>query len=148
MPVGAYSKDAIREMALDAGFPNADKPDSQGHLLHPVGRLPGVSFTTHNAHARRDSRTWMETFWADTGVSSSSPWASGGGLGINAGEPQYVISIDAEGHRIVVGPRVRPEPGEFPGLQGQLYIRDASQWAGGRYRQGALQVQGSARSPL
>ena len=37
MPVGAHSKDRIRQMAQDAGFPNAAKPDSQDICFIPFG---------------------------------------------------------------------------------------------------------------
>ncbi len=53
LPVGAYPKDAIRQMALDAGLPVANKPDSQEICFVPdddyagfierktYGKLPG-----------------------------------------------------------------------------------------------------------
>ena len=37
MPVGHYPKAEIRRMALDAGLPNADKPDSQDICFIPTG---------------------------------------------------------------------------------------------------------------
>ena len=37
MPVGHYPKPQIRRLALDAGFPNADKPDSQDICFIPTG---------------------------------------------------------------------------------------------------------------
>ena len=135
-------------MALDAGFPNADKPDSQDILpSSPLGDYREFL----SQHTTPTPGEIVDLDGNVLGRHRGIEFFTVGqrrGLGINAGEPQYVISIDAEGHRIVVGPESALNQREFPGLQGQLYIRDASQWAGGRYRQGALQVQGSARSPL
>ena len=37
MPVGHYPKSQIRDLAADAGFPNADKPDSQDICFIPTG---------------------------------------------------------------------------------------------------------------
>ena len=37
MPVGSYSKTTIRQLAYEAGFPNADKPDSQEICFIPLG---------------------------------------------------------------------------------------------------------------
>ena len=104
LPVGVYAKDRIRAMAAEAGLPVADKPDSQDICFIPdgdyrkfiadrgrptpgeivdsggsvIGQHPGVQFFT--VGQRRGLR-----------------------LPANPGVPMYVVEIDAEGNRVVVG---------------------------------------------
>ena len=103
IPVGAYSKDDIRQMALDAGFANADKPDSQDICFIPLG----------------DYRSFLKERIATTGGdivdTSGTVLAQHQGiefftvgqrrrLGISGGEPLYVLQLDPETNRVVVGP--------------------------------------------
>ncbi|MBI4336229.1 MAG: tRNA 2-thiouridine(34) synthase MnmA [Chloroflexi bacterium] len=103
LPIGDYAKDDVRRLAAEAGLPVAAKPDSQEICFvlssdyrqflqercqpHPgeivdveggvLGRHPGIeSFTVGQ---RR-------------------------GLGIANGQPLYVVAIELETHRVVVGP--------------------------------------------
>ena len=104
LPVGVYAKDRIRAIAAEAGLPVADKPDSQDICFIPdgdyrkfiadrgrptpgeivdsggsvIGQHPGVQFFT--VGQRRGLR-----------------------LPANPGVPMYVVEIDAEGNRVVVG---------------------------------------------
>ncbi len=103
MPVGAYSKDEIRQMALDAGFPNASKPDSQDICFIPLGDYREFL----SQHTTPTPGEIVDLGGNVLGSHKGIEFFTVGqrrGLGINVGEPQYVISIDAEGHRVVVGP--------------------------------------------
>ena len=103
MPVGAYSKEAIRQMALEADFPNADKPDSQDICFIPFG----------------DYKAFLEERITPThgDVVDLSGKVLGGhrgiefftvgqrrGLGVYCGEPIYVLRLEQETNRVVVGP--------------------------------------------
>ena len=103
MPVGAYSKDEIRQMALDAGFPNASKPDSQDICFIPLGDYREFL----SQHTTPTPGEIVDLGGNVLGSHKGIEFFTVGqrrGLGINVGEPQYVVSIDAEGHRVVVGP--------------------------------------------
>ena len=103
MPVGAYSKYAIRRMALDAGFPNASKPDSQDICFIPLGDYR--AFLAQ--HAAPTPGEIVDLEGNVVGQHKGIEFFTVGqrrGLGINVGEPQYVIGIHAEEHRVVVGP--------------------------------------------
>ena len=104
LPIGDYPKGEIRQLAADAGLPVADKPDSQeicfipdddyrafvGDRVKPkagdiidssgnlLGRHPGIQFFTIGQ--RR-----------------------GLGLNGNTGSPMYVVKIDADANRVVLG---------------------------------------------
>ena len=103
MPVGGYSKDAIRQLALDADFPNAEKPDSQDICFIPFG----------------DYKAFLEERIATTGGDIVDQDGSvlgqhkgiefftvgqRRGLGITGAEPVYVLRVEPETNRVVVGP--------------------------------------------
>ena len=102
MPVGAYSKDAIRQLALDAGLINAEKPDSQDICFIPLGdykaflkervdSTPGdIVDTTGNVVGRHRGIEFYTV-------------GQRRGLGIAAGEPYYVLRVEPETNRVVVG---------------------------------------------
>ena len=58
MPVGWHPKEEVRRLALEAGFPNADKPDSQDICFIPLGdyREFLVSATARRPRAHRGHR--------------------------------------------------------------------------------------------
>ena len=102
MPVGNYSKDAIRRMAVEAGFPNADKPDSQDICFIPLGDykaflkgqvtpVPGDIVDTEGTVLARHQGIEFFTVGQRRG------------LGIAAGEPRYVLRVDGETNQVVVG---------------------------------------------
>ena len=103
MPVGAYTKKAIREMALEAGFINAEKPDSQDICFIPLG--------DYKAYLKQQVTSIpgeiVDLDGAVLGEHKGIEFFTVGqrrGLGVHSGEPIYVIRIDAEAHRVVVGP--------------------------------------------
>ena len=105
LPVGGFRKDDIRQMALDAGFITADKPDSQDICFIPLGdyreflrertsgvpgeivELDGTVVGTHQG---------IEYFTVGQ--------RRGLGLPHTAGEPRYVVRLEADSNRVVIGP--------------------------------------------
>lgn len=103
MPVGAYTKGDIRRMALEADFPNAEKPDSQDICFIPLGdykaylsqRSTGTPGDIVDLHG--------EVLGHHKGIEYFTV-GQRRGLGIDVGEPQYVVKVDADANRVVVGP--------------------------------------------
>ena len=118
LPIGDYRKDQIRELAREAGLRVADKPDSQEICFVPDNDY--AAFVRRRVDARQTS--------AAHGQTSAAPWDSAGeivttagevvgrhdgiehytigqrrGLGIAFGEPRYVVKIEADSRRVVVG---------------------------------------------
>ena len=105
LPVGGYRKEDIREMALDAGLITADKPDSQDICFIPLGdyreflrqrtsgvpgeivELDGTVVGTHQG---------IEYFTVGQ--------RRGLGLAYTPGEPRYVVRLEADSDRVVIGP--------------------------------------------
>ena len=103
MPVGGYSKDGIRQLALEADFPNAEKPDSQDICFIPFG----------------DYKAFLEERIATTGgdIVDQEGNVLGQhrgiefftvgqrrGLGITGIDPLYVLRLDSDSNQVVVGP--------------------------------------------
>lgn len=103
MPVGAYRKEVVRQMALDAGFVNADKPDSQDICFVPLGdyksflkeRVSSIPGPIVNAQGEVLGRHQGIEFFT---VGQRR------GLGIAKGEAYYVLRVESEANRVVVGP--------------------------------------------
>ncbi|GIU85076.1 MAG: tRNA-specific 2-thiouridylase MnmA [Acidimicrobiales bacterium] len=102
-PVGALTKAEVRRIAADLGLPTASKPDSQD-----------VCFIPRNGGRRRFLADRIELTPAavctpEGEVLGSVPAAQlvtvgqRRGLGIEAGEPRYVLSVDTAERKIVVG---------------------------------------------
>ena len=105
LPVGGYRKEEIRQLALDAGLITADKPESQDICFIPLGDY-------RDFLRQRTSGTPGEVVGLDgtvLGVHQGIEYFTVGqrrGLGLpkTAGEPQYVIRLEADTNRVVVGP--------------------------------------------
>ena len=103
MPVGAYAKQAIRDMALDAGFINAEKPDSQDICFIPLGDYKAYL----KQHITAVPGNVVHVDGTVLGEHQGIEYFTVGqrrGLGINSKEPLYVVQVDAEIDRVVVGP--------------------------------------------
>ena len=103
MPVGGYTKEEIRGLALDAGLVTADKPDSQDICFIPLG--------DYKAFLReRTSTTPGEIVDLDgtlLGRHQGIEFYTVGqrrGLGLPGGEPRYVVRLEPDTNRVVVGP--------------------------------------------
>ena len=102
MPVGAHSKDEIRGMAQEAGFPNAAKPDSQDICFIPFGDYK--AFLKERIEATPGEIVDMDG--TVLGLHEGIEMFTVGqrrGLGLATGEPRYVVRLEPEENRVVVG---------------------------------------------
>lgn len=103
MPVGGYSKEAIRQLALEADFPNAEKPDSQDICFIPFGDykafLEERIATTGGDIVDQDGLVLAQ----HKGIEFFTV-GQRRGLGITGAEPVYVLRVEPETNRVVVGP--------------------------------------------
>ena len=113
LPVGGYTKDEIRRMALDSGLLTADKPDSQDICFIPLGdyreflrqRAAGVPGQIVDLEGRiLGEHEGIEYFTVGQ--------RRGLGLSKTVGEPRYVVRLDADANRVVVGPETALYSGE------------------------------------
>jgi tRNA-specific 2-thiouridylase len=103
-PVGTYSKGEIRELAAEAGLRNARKPDSQEICFVPDNDYVGF------LHRYRDV-TGTEGEFVDPAGNVLGRHAGyerftigqRRGLGITFGEPRFVIRIEPQTRRVVLG---------------------------------------------
>ena len=105
-PLGELTKDETRAAARRLGLPVADKPDSQDICFVPNGsyasfveRLRPAAFAPGDVVGASGQILGRHDGIAHFTVGQRK------GLGIAAGEPLYVLRIDPEERRVVVGPR-------------------------------------------
>lgn len=103
MPVGAYTKEAIRQLALDAGFVNADKPDSQDICFIPLGDYKEFLKGRINSQPGDIVNQSGDVLGQHNGIEFFTV-GQRRGLGIAQPQPQYVLKIDPEANLVVVGP--------------------------------------------
>ena len=102
MPVGHYPKSEIRRLAEEAGFPNADKPDSQDICFIPTGDYREF------LRQRTDERPG-DIVDADGNVLGSHEGiqyftvGQRRGLGLSGGPPRFVIRLEPDTRQVVVG---------------------------------------------
>ena len=105
-PLGELDKSETRALARQLGLTIADKADSQDICFVPQGRYsdvierlkPGAAQPGEIAHL--DGRV----LGRHDGIIHYTV-GQRRGLGLSVGEPLYVVSLDAERARVVVGPR-------------------------------------------
>ncbi len=102
MPVGHYPKSEIRQLAADAGFPNADKPDSQDICFIPTGDYREF------LRQRTDERPGeiVDDSGHVLGQHDGIQYFTVGqrrGLGLSGGPPRFVIRLEPDTRRVVVG---------------------------------------------
>lgn len=110
-PLGGMTKEETRAHALRLGLKVADKPDSQDICFVPEGRYVSVI-----EKLRPGARTPGEIVHIDGRVLGTHEGVINytigqrRGLGVGGGvapegEPLYVVKIEPDSHRVVVGPR-------------------------------------------
>lgn len=105
-PLGDFAKPAVRELAAGMGLAVADKHDSQDICFVPEGRYVDVI-----AKLRPEAATPGDIVHIDGRVLGRHDGVmrytigQRRGIGVAAGEPLYVVHLDPERSRVVVGPR-------------------------------------------
>lgn len=104
-PVGGQTKVETRAHARRFGLPVADKPDSQELCFAPSGDAGG--FLSSRAPALARAGEVVDADGRVVGEHRGAALYTVGqrrGLGVSTGERSYVLSVDAEANRVVVGP--------------------------------------------
>lgn len=106
-PVGGYSKPEIRERAREVGLRVADKPDSQEICFVPDHDYAAF-IRRHEQRELDTSGELVDTAGRVLGEHAGFEHFTIGqrkGLGIAFGEPRYVVRVEAETRRVVIGTR-------------------------------------------
>lgn len=104
MPVGDYSKEQIREIAKEIGLSVATKPDSQEICFisdNDYGR-----FLSENSTNKIIPGKFVDTNGKVLGTHKGIVHYTVGqrkGLGIAFGKPMFVVALDAENNRVILG---------------------------------------------
>jgi tRNA-uridine 2-sulfurtransferase len=105
-PLGDLTKAETREQARRLGLPVAEKPDSQDICFVPTGRYADVIERLRPGAATAGDIVDLSgrVLGRHAGIINFTV-GQRRGLGISAGEPLYVVRLDAANGRVVVGPR-------------------------------------------
>jgi tRNA-uridine 2-sulfurtransferase len=137
-PVGALEKPAVRAAAARAGLANAAKPDSQEICFVPSGDVG--AFVALRAPARVRPGEIVATDGRVLGRHDGVHRFTVGqrrGLGLSGPEPRYVVAIEAEGSRVVVGSAADASRDRFE-------VREVS-WVSGAPPAGPFEVRVKVR---
>lgn len=105
-PLGDMPKAEVRRIAGELGLVVADKPDSQDICFVPEGKYASVV-----ERLRPGAAEPGEIVHVDGTVMGRHPGVihytvgQRRGLGVATGDPLYVVRLDAEDRRVIVGPR-------------------------------------------
>ncbi|MEE2692052.1 MAG: tRNA 2-thiouridine(34) synthase MnmA [Pseudomonadota bacterium] len=105
-PLGDLPKDDVRAIAADLGLVVADKPDSQDICFVPEGKYASVV-----ERLRPGAAEAGEIVHVDGTVMGRHPGVihytvgQRRGLGVATGDPLFVVRLDADARRVIVGPR-------------------------------------------
>jgi tRNA-specific 2-thiouridylase len=122
-PLGALPKSETREIARSLGLPVADKHDSQDICFVPSGRYAEVI-----ERLKPDAVEPGEIVHVDGRVLGTHEGiirftvGQRRGIGVSIGEPLYVVHLDADRRRVIVGPREAL-------MTRRLHLRDVN-WLG------------------
>jgi tRNA-specific 2-thiouridylase len=105
-PLGDLTKAQTRELARRFALPVAEKPDSQDICFVPTGRYADVIERLRPGAAAAGDIVDLSgrVLGRHRGIINFTV-GQRRGLGIAAGEPLYVVRLDAANGRVVVGPR-------------------------------------------
>ena len=136
-PLGDLPKDEVRRLAGQLGLVVADKPDSQDICFVPEGKYASVV-----ERLRPGAAEPGEIVHVDGTVMGRHPGVihytvgQRRGLGVATGDPLYVVRLDAERRRVVVGPRDAL-------MVSRIYLKDVT-WLG----DGAGEAAARAGTPV
>lgn len=105
-PLGELPKEEVRRIAGELGLVVADKPDSQDICFVPEGKYASVV-----ERLRPGASEPGEIVHVDGTVMGRHPGVihytvgQRRGLGVAIGDPLYVVKLDAENRKVIVGPR-------------------------------------------
>jgi len=124
-PLGGLPKPAVREMAEEMGLVVAAKPDSQDICFVPQGKYYDIIAKLRPTAATPGDVVHIDgrTLGRHEGILHYTI-GQRRGLGIASGEPLYVVHLDAERARVIVGPREALETH-------RIYMRNVN-WLGDR----------------
>jgi tRNA-specific 2-thiouridylase len=105
-PLGALPKPAVRAAAAELGLAVADKPDSQDICFVPEGRYTTVidRLRPHGAEPGEIVHLDGRVLGRHEGVTRYTI-GQRRGLNVAVGDPLFVVKIDADARRVIVGPR-------------------------------------------
>jgi tRNA-specific 2-thiouridylase len=104
MPVGEYSKEKIREIAKGIGLSVASKPDSQEICFIPDNNYG--RFLSENSNKKIAPGKFVDTKGNVLGDHKGIIYYTVGqrkGLGIAFGKPMFVVGLDVENNRVILG---------------------------------------------
>jgi len=105
-PVGTYTKTEIRDLARRAGIRTADKPDSQEICFIPDNDY--AAFLTRYRGPQETDGELVDTAGNVVGRHAGYQHFTIGqrkGLGVTFGAPRFVVRIEPETRRVVIGTR-------------------------------------------
>lgn len=103
-PLAAYGKDEVRALAAEAGLPVAQKPDSQEICF--VENNDYVSFLKRYAGDLPPPGDFVDEAGVPLGRHKGLAYYTVGqrkGLGCSFGKPMYVVRLEPDGNRVVLG---------------------------------------------
>jgi len=103
-PLGGYTKSQVREIALDGGYENANKRESQDICFIPDGDY--VRFISEYTGKPPEKGRFIDVDGKDLGENkgvSSYTIGQRRGLGLSMPHPPYVIELRPEDNTVVVG---------------------------------------------
>ncbi|WP_346910117.1 tRNA 2-thiouridine(34) synthase MnmA [uncultured Roseibium sp.] len=105
-PLGGLPKSEVRELARKYGLAIADKPDSQDICFVPNGNYADVIRKLRPNAAEPGEIVHMDgrMLGSHDGIIHFTI-GQRRGIGVATGEPLYVVRLDADQRRVVVGPR-------------------------------------------
>jgi tRNA-specific 2-thiouridylase len=105
-PLGGLPKPEVRRVAAELGLAIADKPDSQDICFVPEGRYTTVidRLRPHGAEPGDIVHLDGRVLGRHEGVTRYTI-GQRRGLNVAVGDPLFVVKIDADARRVIVGPR-------------------------------------------